>query len=266
MKIKLGDYIISPIIEEDEMFFSKHTSAPLRRLRITFCVNGKDANDDLQSLLADKAEAVTLDDNDQPGESWKIRQLSYNYQTGRSDYDYSCELERTENLQIEKLILSDFEVEPYFYKEDFSDDVLIIRARVKLSPEEFKRLKDLLYGEIYFPVVRKGINEKPREMRFGKNIWSESDEEIKFEIYLIDRSHDIGNKGLGLFEPEMTNIQVTLTKTTESFLKLLTLLESKGLITSGERESMKDVDKEQYLSRLTRFYEVNDLDELPFDN
>ncbi len=138
-----------------------------------------------------------------------------------------------------------------------------VRARVKFSSEEFKNFEKMLYGGDSFLVVREGINDEPREMRFGKTIWSENDEVIKFQIYLIDRSHDTGEKSLGLFEPEMTNIQAMLIRTTESLINLLNILEKKALLTSEERQSVKDIEREHLLSRISMFSEVDNLDELP---
>lgn len=265
MKIQLGDYIINANIEGDQLFFSKHTGAPLRRVNISFRAKGEDTHEEIQRLLEETGEVVSLNENDEPDGQWKAIQRSFSYQQGRPYYDYQWELEGKEELKIEEIVLGDVAFKPYLYKEKFDyDDLLIIKARVSLTLEEFGRLKALFLGEQYFQVIRKGISNESREMRFGKALWSEQDDTVKFQIYLVDRAKDEDGK-LGIFQPEMRNIQSMLARTTECFLELLSVLVEKEVLTSEEQDRIKTVSQERMLNRVLKFDQVDDLDELPLD-
>ena len=116
---------------------------------------------------------------------------------------------------------------------------MYITALIKLNPKEFDELKSIYFGDIYFPVIRQGISEEPKEMRFGQSIWSRDEETVTFKIYLVDKKHDEEeDNSLGLFQPEMGNIKDLLAANTEKFFSLLKILEQKKILTSDEIEQV----------------------------
>ena len=137
---------------------------------------------------------------------------------------------------------------------------------MKLTVDEFERLKAIYFGDIYFPVIRRGINDETKEMRFGKIIWSKDEEIIKFKIYLVDKQYDAERgSALGLFEPEMSNVKHTLADNTENFAALLKVLQEKNLLTSEEIERVKTVNDKDYNSRMLEFERVKDIDKYAND-
>jgi len=255
MQVKIGENQFPLIIKDDGEFISEHTNRPLRWMEVSFRVFGEEIFKETR-----KKSQVTVIDNGEES-IWKVNELSHRYTQGKPHYDLVWELAETENLSIETLILGDFEGKPYLYQEEITDGSLYITALVKLTPNEFEKLKSVYFGDIYFPVIRQGINDEPREMRFGKIIWSKDEETIKFKIYLVDKKHD-DNRGnrLGLLSPEMDNIQNMLAANVERFVALLNLLEKKNLLTSDEIKQVEEISDENFNSRYLEFERVSDID------
>jgi hypothetical protein len=262
MKINIEGNDISLQIRDEGEFSSQHTNKPLRWMEVSFRVFGTD----LFEKTRDGSE-ITIISDDGEESVWKKRELSHSYTQGRPAYDVVWELSEVEILDIETLILKDFEVKPYFYLEEIRDNCLFVTALVKLTLDEFEQLKAIYFGEIYFPVIRRGINDDPKEMRFCKIIWSKDEEIIKFKIYLVDKQYDAGRGGsLGLFEPEMSNVKSMLAGNTERLAALLKLLEEKELLTSEEIDRIKTVSDKDYDSRMLEFERVRDIDKYAHDD
>lgn len=111
----------------------------------------------------------------------------------------------------------------------------------------------------YHQVIRIGISDNVKEMRFGRVLWSQNENQVKFIINLFDKIYDENNKFGGFLEPEFRNVKTKLIKTSKILDNLLTLLLEKELISDKEKESIEIV-KEDEIDRLI-FYRVPDLDE-----
>lgn len=113
---------------------------------------------------------------------FKITNHSYNYNGNLVDdetiYTYTLELEQIENLKIEHLVIAGIKLSPYKYSEEY-DDGIIINTCVRISNEENEQLKNAIGKNIYFEVIREGISQESKMMRFGKTIWSEDGEFTK---------------------------------------------------------------------------------------
>lgn len=131
------------------------------------------------------------------------------------------------------LILNNLELTPYQYKEQVnSNGALTIKARINLSEEEYSDLGEL--REI-IKVVRRGIDEEPREMELREIAWSEIKNKIKEEIWLFDKEED--KKSL----PWMGYIGYSLKVVAEQSLVidgLLDALVSEGIL---KEEKVKEI-------------------------
>lgn len=257
MKIKETDILL--YIEEEGEFNSKHTNKPLRWMEVSFQVSGEDAFEEIRN----KSQITSISDNGEEF-NWQVKELSHSYTQGQPVYEFVWELSEIETLTIETLILGSFEVKPYLYDEEINDGSLFITALVELTPDAFEKLKTIYFGDIYFPIIRQGINAEPKDMRFGKVIWSRDEESIKFKIFLVDKEYDNKNENtLGLFQPEMRNIKNMLATNIEGFNTLLKILKEKNLLTSDEIEQVKKVNDEDFNSRTLEFERVSDVDKYP---
>jgi hypothetical protein len=256
MKIRIKENEFTFESVEEGKTSSPHTNRPLKWMEVSFRVSGDDVFEGTREI----SEVTTIsDDGDEI--AWYATELAHSYSQGNPYHDLTWQLSEKEVLAIETLVLADFELEPYRYKEEISQDCLYVSALVKLTSDEFEKLVAIYFGDIYFPVIRRGINESPNEMRFGKIIWSRNEGAIKFRIYLVDKKHDNQESShLGLLEPDSANTKDMLATTIEEFNALLRTLEDKGVLTADEINAVKTVSGEKYNSRILEFARVNDVD------
>jgi hypothetical protein len=163
---------------------------------------------------------------------WKIKNGSYS-STGNasiSDYHHSIELEEVETLNLTSLNIRDLVISPYSYNETFDGDALIIEAKVVLSESQYTQLKDIMKVVGYFPVVRHGIDERPRDMRFGQMRWSKLDNGVKHELIIVEKNYDTKKEQFDLFNPEMYSMQDMIAENKETIEALIDVLLSKGLL------------------------------------
>ncbi|MBX7174389.1 MAG: hypothetical protein K1X72_25680 [Pyrinomonadaceae bacterium] len=256
MIIKTQQADIPCYIKQEGEFMSEHTNKSLRWMEVSFQVSGSDVFNEIR-----KNKIIKTISEDGEEFNWKVKELSHSYTQGKSDYQLLWDLSEIESLTLEKLLIGNLELKPYYYNEEFKNNCLFITALVKLTTDEFEKLKSIYFGDIYFPVIRQGINEEPKDMRFGKCIWSKNEEIVKFKIYLVDKNLDNEDESkLGLFEPELSNLKNMLVVNMEKLGNLLKVLEKKNLLTSEEIEQIKEISDEDYNVRFLHFSQVVDID------
>lgn len=161
-------------------------------------------------------------------------------------------------IKPESLILNDLELKPYQYKEFLgADKSLMIDARIVLTEDQYAEIGRF---KKYVMVVRKNIDEKPREMNFFEAAWSREGDEIKEQITLFDRKE---REKISPFGPWLKNLKILAIKQSLIIEDLSNILVSKGII---DEEKIKEIvtniteerirDKDRELNRLPR-----DLDE-----
>jgi hypothetical protein len=169
-----------------------------------------------------------------------------------------------EKLEIEKLLIDDFEVIPYIYGEEIEEDKgngLRIKAIVETSNDNWLKIKKMWHNGEYYLVTRLGISNAVKEMRFGRVIWSQNENKIKIEMYLFDKIYD-ENDSWSVFgdilQPQVNNIEIKLLENLKTIDNLLALLLEKGIITNEEKENVMLIDNEKL--DFLEFFEVGDLD------
>jgi hypothetical protein len=263
MRLKIDGLEVGVKVEAAQDISSRHTGATLKQLEVSFRVPDEDSHEKIQDFLEQSDEVTSLAEAGSPEATWKITNNSFSYQQGRRGYNYSCDLLSIEELNIETLIVAGTEFKPYDYIEYFMGDHLAVTARVTLPKERFDELKKLLVSDAYFRVVRRGVNDEEREMRFGTNLLSRDGENFKVQFTLVDCTFDDEHEKFDRGEAQMSNIRATLARTTEMFDGLLSLLVNKGTITDEDRESIESVSADRILDSLLEFNMVDDLDQIP---
>lgn len=168
-----------------------------------------------------------------------------------------------EKPKVDSLSLGKLKFQPYSYDERFEGDALIIKAKVLLSESQYTELKELMRRETYFEVVRHGISDEPREMRFGLTLWSKHKENIKHELLLVDKSYDKAReRRRGLFGPESYRMQNMIAEYAEILEELLTALINKGILRAKEIDDIRADALRRAWDRKREFYRVKDIDEL----
>jgi hypothetical protein len=165
-----------------------------------------------------------------------------------------------EDLMPTRLHISDLSVEPYTYEEEFEGHALIITARVALSDEDGRRLKDLIAGRNYYPVVREGVNDEVREMRFGQVPWSQHGDTTKYLLTLVERPFDDEGPQPSLGEPQASNVERALASCVGIVDALLDTLVTRGILTGEERNEIRSKADTQTFEHRFGFSRVDDID------
>lgn len=253
-------------IMSESTFRSKHTGRELKCIEVRLVEKEKQAHEKLLKILQVGREEG-IDSTDGKGKvlsKWKIKNNSYSYSEGSHDSNYyhSIELEEMEKLEVTSLKVGGLDLHPYSYKEKFDEDALIIEAKVVLSKSQYSDFKEIMKKTRYFPVIRQGISEEPREMRFGVTRWSELEHRVKHELLLVDKSYDDIKKGAkGFFDPEMSRMQDMIAEDTEIIDELLSTLTNKGLLSLQEIDRIRAKASERVWDREREFYRMKDIDD-----
>ena len=165
---------------------------------------------------------------------------------------------QTEKSNLDALQIGEEVVQPYVYTEELDGSALIITARVEIDSATNERLRKL---EGYFPVIRKGIQDEPRSMRFGVNLWSEDGEKRKVQITLVEEIYDKEKKERSILQPEFGNVSALLARTHLRMKYLMNTLKAKGILADEEISQILDVSDTDRREQNEEFYRVKDLDE-----
>lgn len=248
MIFEIGEIKVETRITDRTVFKSKHTGNDLEKIEIEYSVRRRTSIPD----------EVKSDD----GKMWKVGNSRHSYTEGVPVYNYALELEEQEKLDIDKLILDDIELEPYLFEEEAKKDGLLITARVKVIRDTWNKIIEITNREnIYFPVIRQGISTEPVEMRFGKIIYSENEEEVKFRIILVEKVED--DKRLGIFQPELPNMKTKIIQNLYGFEELVQILKEKDMLSEEDIHRLNKIRDEvnTFSNIIMVFNVVNDLDE-----
>ncbi len=254
-------------LEEESTFASKHTGRALKRVRVGLIAKSLLAHRSLL-LKIRRAEHEDISSTDELGFTkgrWKVIKSSFcsQGQEHSSEYYHEIVLEEIEDIHAQALRLKDITLCPYSYEEEFDGDDLSIKSRVMVTPEQDARLRLLMRDDSYFPVVRTGICDKPREMRFSNTIlWSRHGNRFKYEIILVDRSYDERDRPLArLFQPQMSRMQSAVAAQSEMVEAILETLITRKYLTHGDVAEMRKRAAERAWDRRREFFEVGDIDE-----
>lgn len=177
-------------VSNESSFESPHTGSSLRRLDIRAVVQGREANDVFVAWL-DRARAgafLPVTEDDGTVSQWMLRTNSWSHREGTRMYHHTLQIEEVEDLHLDHLRLGELDIQPYHYEEKFRQDSLTASAKVLLTERQTAELRSMIETGAYFPVVRYGISEEPLEMRFGMCYWSELEEGVKYDLYLVARA------------------------------------------------------------------------------
>jgi hypothetical protein len=254
-------------LEEKSTFCSKHSGVELRRVKMGLIARALGAHRSLLFKIR-RAEHNGICSTDEDGKitgRWRIANSSFCClgEEHNPEYYHEILIEEVEELEIESLSISGLVLHPYYYEEEFDCDDLSIKSRVMVSPEQDAILRMLMKDDEYFQVVRRGISDEPREMRFSNTIlWSRHGNRFKYEIILVDRSYDERDRPLArLFQPQMSRMQSAIAAQAEMVEAILETLVNRKYLTEGNVAEMRKKAAERIWDRRREFYEVRDIDE-----
>jgi hypothetical protein len=263
--LDLGDYNAPVIISEETIEVSPHTGRELRIIQGEIHATGEDLHEVFSRALKEQgSEGISSHETPiDPRQQWIVNRGSYSIRGNQ--YQYQVTLREVEAFEIETLVINGIELQPTRYKETASQGILHANA-VAIVPDDIRdELRRLMREGDYFPVVRRGINENPIEMRFGMCGWSEHPEGTKYSLILVDRRYDElsdDDRKPHISSVESAQRHRALAYRIELMEELVGLLIAKGVLTTEEVEEARGNAKERTWERGHKFLEVTDVDEL----
>jgi hypothetical protein len=252
IELKCGDKPVRATVIRRASFESRHSHKSLGLIDIVFDTQTENQKDWAAEYGSKNGIAEA------EGKKWKIEEPSYHYQDGSPVTRFNWKLREVEDWHVTQLVLDGWALTPYKYSEEFENDVLIARGRVELTADEYKKLFAM---PRYFSVVRKGIDDQPREMRFGQLLWSLSGDKYRVELYLVEKKYDDTQPGHGFLEPQASNDARRIVYSSILLDRLIDFLVTKGTLSAEEAEKMRNIDDELQIEReMAKRNRVGDLD------
>ena len=269
--LELGGIQVPATIEQAETFRSPHTGRDLRRLRVRFVIEDETTNDRVVDALQ-AHQAVTLPTGAGQRTAFEPGKHSWSYSNGitsHTSYDHQVELTEQEQLQPSAVALDQIEITPYAYEERFDDDTgIVIDLKTRVDSTTHATLQAMVLQDAesypsYFPVVRKGLQETPRMMRFGKCTWSAHDPEFKHNLVLVEQVLDERGPdpfALLLNYPEERRTRQVAAKAHAFVTELLRVLEAKGVLDPDDVQQLNAAAEQNRKELAREFFRMDDID------
>ncbi|NMM61190.1 hypothetical protein HBE96_00415 [Clostridium sp. P21] len=265
MLLEILDRCINITATNEDQILSRHTGNLLLRFSCNINLKGDDLQNRFNKFINSKKCINEVDNEKNILRTFKIVNSSYSYIQNNEPtlYKYTIQLEENEELKIDTLVIEGQDIKPYYYEEQVDKDSIIISTKIKITDDELSKLKESVKGKQYFDVVRKGIDDKPIQMRYGKVLWSQHNSFTKQYITLVEKSYDMNNTDnfKGMYYPEFNNMQEILIYSSEYLENLTNLLIEKNILSETEVEKVKSDTKENLNNKFRELYKVKDIDE-----
>jgi hypothetical protein len=203
------------------------------------------------------ATVRSADQQGEPAGRWQVSWNSYGESAGT--HTYGLILRELEELSLEALLIDSMELHPYEYREELVDEGLTIWAKLVGSHADVTRINRLIRTRQSFPVIRRGIQETPREMRLGVAEWSEYEDRIKYRLVLVDREIN-ENMRAELGHIQERNDRAAFGYYANLVDRLADLFVEKGVIDRHELDSIREVARAQPGVARHEFWHVADVD------
>ena len=170
-----------------------------------------------------------------------------------------------EDLNLKALVIDGWELHPYHYEESLRSGGVHAEAKIELPKDEVARLRNILRSEDFVPVVRRGIEDEPREMLISAEGWSEHENTFKYRLGLADRAAIDSfrqDKNVVFMNILQNNLRDRLVITHSALTELLLLLGSKKVISREEIEALQASVREGYWDRAHELAKVGDIDDI----
>jgi hypothetical protein len=257
-----GSPLSFPVVETGRSP-SPFTGGELRRLKTEVTVSPQ------ESELV-KAFLATKPFTDTEGDLWSAN-LDVESYTDDGPRHLTIAWTESERLQADTVEFEGLTLTPTagHYEERMNDDgTIVVAFQATLTADETDRLRSLVpskKSEVrYWPVIRRGISDTPRNMRPGRVLWQQLDDGmIGQDITLVDEAFDSSdehNAFLGLAgEPQVGNLIHQVSDLLVQFETLLAEMEAAGTLAPEAIERVRASADTLSATRRHIFFEVADL-------
>jgi hypothetical protein len=211
-------------------------------------------------------ESSPVADND--GTLWSGHLDVESYQEGEP-HSLTITWEETEEVHAEAVEFEGLSLQPTKYEEhENGDGTIAVGFRAVLTAEETEALRALMpvkrSSVVYWPVVRRGVSDAPRQMRLGRVLWQQlPDGTVGHDITIVDDAFDQSeepNHVLGLAgEPMVSNLVARVSDLLAQFQILIAELEVTEALPAESLERIRASVESLGPAQRHAFYEVADL-------
>jgi hypothetical protein len=240
---------------------SPHTGRDLLELHGWVATTDPDVHRWLSVALRGLGDNVvrSVDDVGEISGRWQLSWNSYGESAGV--HTYGLILREAEDLTLEVLLIDGLELHPYEYREEVLDGGLTIWAKVVGTHADVTRINRLIRTRSSFPVIRRGIQNEPRDMRLAVAEWSDYEDRIKYRLVLVDREMSEGLRAdLGRLQEQ--NNRAAFGYYANLVDRLADLLVDRGVIRRDELDAVRDAARAQPGVARHEFWHVADVDVL----
>jgi hypothetical protein len=262
--LAIGSRSVRAAVEDEDVTESVQTGRPLRSIRVGFDVQDETLNDAIVEGL-NSGDRITVDDGSTTALFEKTNN-TWSHTSGASMYHHSVDLREVEDIKPTSVELLGLDLAPYEYEERIDRGGLWIEMKVRITKTDDEVLEQYIWTGDYFPVIRHGIEERSREMRFGKCVWSEDGEDIKQHLVLVEKVVDEAAEGhplVGAFEPEGRRTRGMTAETRELLEALFGLLAEKNVLSNADIEDIRKRAETGFPTRFRQLFRADDIDEEP---
>lgn len=262
-----GDATVTASFVDEEYGESPHTGRSLRRVEAQFRTGSEAARDDvLAALAAGKVTARMAD-----GPTFKVTSRSHSYQQDSPFTTFTVSLDEVEDLACEAVVLDgSVELAPDKYRERFDHNAVIVELTGTTSGGETETLEALLAHDRphYFPVVRRGVQEEPLRMRFGRCLYQDNDDGFRrHRVVLVQDTFDEGEEPpfKGFNQPEMGRVLDAVVQLQQTVEALVDGLVAAGTLPPDAAAGIRERSQEVRRSALRQFDRTEDEDHFTLD-
>jgi hypothetical protein len=257
--LAIGGQSVRAQIEDESSTTSVQTGRPVRTLRVNFDVQGEAPNDAIVEDLKG-GNRITVDDGTTTAR-FELMNNSWSYSSSYTIYHHAVELRDIEHVRPASVELLGVDFIPYQYEERVDRGGISIDMKVRVTKTENELLERQIWDRDYFSVIRHGIEDRPREMRFGKCVWSEDGEHIKQHLFLVEKVRDeTPSEVRGWFEPESRRTRRMTAETREMLEALLALLAERNVLSNQDIEEIRERANAGLPRRVRQLFRADDID------
>ncbi len=246
---------------------SPHTGRSLHGMEAQFRTGTEAARDQvLEALAAGKVTAHTPD-----GATFKVTSRSHSYQQGSPFTTFTVSVDEVEDIACEAVVLGgSVELAPDEYRERIRQDTIIVEFTATTSGGDTEAFEALLGQDRphYFPVVRRGVQDEPLRMRFGRCLYQNKDDgSRRHRVVLVQDDYDEQEKPpfRGFNEPEMRRVQDAVVVLQQTVDALVDRLVAAGALPAESAADVRERYQEVRRGALRQFDRTEDEDDFTLD-
>lgn len=261
LRIELEGRPLSLRIRREGRVRSPHSGRELTELHGWVSTSDPEASEWLARALRGLTDEPirSLDGAGEISGKWLVSWNSYAESAGL--HTYTLILREREELSLDALLVWDLELHPYEYREQMVGDGLVLWAKLVGTEAELETLRGRVGGREAFPVVRRGIQDEPREMRLGVAEWSVFEDRIKYRLVLVDAEANEETR-LELARIDEENTRAALGYYENFVERLSELLVRRGVVSPDELLALREEARASPGARRRDLWRVADVDGL----